>query len=263
MQKYFNIFKITLRNVLAYKSTNLLFLLISLLNLGLGMLVWTVAFKNPTFRSPHFFSLFISYYFGVLLLSQLVNSYTFGDVSERHIKQGELSNFLLKPISYFALVFLSELPWRLISFVFNLPLVLIMFFSFKQYLMFNVPILLFVILFFWVFNILAFLIQIGAAFLTFWIEDNKGIESVLEVVLLIFSGFGIPLFFFPEYLQQINQFLPFQYTLYFPVASIIGLLNFTEIIRGCLIIALWYVTLVLLTKTLWNKGLKRYTSEGI
>ena len=62
--------------------------------------------------------------------------------------------------------------------------------------------------------------SIGLA--SFWVVQSGGIRSVYALLGGVFSGMLIPLTFFPEWLQRVLLFLPFQYTSFVPAMVFLG-----------------------------------------
>ncbi|MNJ53302.1 hypothetical protein D3C77_486860 [compost metagenome] len=57
---------------------------------------------------------------------------------------------------------------------------------------------------------------------SFWLVQSNGIRSAFLLVSSIFSGALIPLTLFPDWLQIIQFFLPFQYIAYIPAMVFTG-----------------------------------------
>ena len=56
--------------------------------------------------------------------------------------------------------------------------------------------------------------------------------------------------------------LPFQYLAYFPAAVLVGKIQGAAIWNGLLIELVWAVAFIVLARTLWRLGLRRYESVG-
>ncbi len=240
-----------------------MYLLLSLLNIFLTIAIWSVAYKNPVSAPTIAFRDFISYFIVMLLVSQFVNSFASGEMSDEHIKKGQLSAFLLKPFPYLLQEWILEIPWRILAFIMTVPAVVMMLFYYHESFKLNLFALLGIFCILVGAYILSYLIQVCFALLTFWLDDAHGILNVLEIMTLLFSGIGIPIFFYPPLLKSIGQFFPFQYTLYFPVTLILNRLNQNELLFSLLMFFGWIALLYFAASTLWKKGLRRYTGEGI
>lgn len=262
MKKYLILFQIAWKRTLLSRGANILYLSIAFLNFFVSIGVWSVAYKNPNFRSQESFSTFISYFLITMLMSRIVFSWIFDEISGREIKLGELSVSLLKPIPYFPLQLIQELPWRLQQFVMTLPIVLVLYFIYSTQIFIN-PLMLMLAILIGIFGyFLSFIINIFFSSFTFWTDDNVGLGALWEITSLLFTGIGMPIFFFPPLLQTISKFLPFQYILYFPVTVALGRLSNGEIILNFAYLLTWIGILGIVTKYLWNNGLKKFSGEG-
>jgi len=118
--------------------------------------------------------------------------------------------------------------------------------------------------------ILAYLITfyvnyiIGIA--SFWIVDSEGIRQFYIMLTGIFSGWFIPLVFFPKPFQIIQFFLPFQYTSYVPAMVFIGKYTLGGIELSIPMIvgiqALAFLFYYVLFEILYKAALKRFTAVG-
>lgn len=61
-----------------------------------------------------------------------------------------------------------------------------------------------------------FYVQYCLGLASFWLVEAEGLRGVYFVLTGVFSGSLIPLVFFPQWLQTLQFFLPFQYMLYVP-----------------------------------------------
>lgn len=263
MKKILTIMHIAWVRALTYRGANFIYLLLGFINILVSVVIWSVAYQNPLFKSSVIFSNFISYYFVLILFNQLVNSFTSAVIAEEHIKHGLLSIYLLKPFPYLLYMALLEIPWRFLAFIFSVPVILFVYFLTRSYLQINFIPVLGVLSVFGFFYLLSFLIQVFFALLTFWFEETRGTSSVLEILILLFSGFGIPIFFFPAILQTIGNILPFQYVLYFPVMLSLGKLQLNQVIMYFSAMFAWILILAVTNNILWKRGLKHFTGEGI
>lgn len=263
MKKYSLFFSLAWKRALVYRGVGLIYLLLALINTSLNIAVWTVAYQNSQFRSTESFSTFITYFLLVIFFNQLVNSFTGGVIADEHIKRGELSIYLLKPFSYFFYMIILEIPWRIIAFITSLPVILIMRIIYGNLITFQWQFLILALLLIGLTFTLSFIIQVFFASFTFWLDDTHGIFDLLEILVLLFSGVGIPLFFFPEYLRWVSNVLPFQYILYLPVSIALGKLNFSQIGINVILLGGWILLLSSITRWLWRNGLKKFTGEGI
>lgn len=263
MRKYLVIFRISLNRALAYRGASVIFNSLFLINAFLNLAVWSVVLKSPTYRSTESFSTFITYYIVLIFVHQLIQSYTGGMIANEHIKRGELSVYLLRPFPYLVFIYILELPWRFIQFILSVPFVIVMLYFFHSALTLNLTNIFIGVLIFPFAYTLSFLLQVFIAQFSFWFDDATGFLNVIEVLTLLFSGAGMPIFFFPSFLKQIGALLPFQYAMYFPIATIANRLSPGAITSNYLILVSWTLVFGGIISFLWKKGLARFTGEGI
>jgi ABC-2 type transport system permease protein len=59
----------------------------------------------------------------------------------------------------------------------------------------------------------------------FWLLDNSGIMTIASITMMFFSGFLVPLAFFPPWLAQVAAVLPFQAVTSAPLLTFLGKLR--------------------------------------
>lgn len=263
MKRYTALLRLAWKRVLVYRGVSFVYLLLSLLNIFLSISVWSIAYKNKLGQPAEPFALVITYFFLTILFNQLVNSFTAGTMADDHIQRGELSVFLLKPFPYLFQMVILEIPWRLLAFLMSLPAVGLMMLLYNHELRIHIELVILAYVLVVFAYALSFLLQINFAMLTFWFEDTHGILSVLEIFTILFSGVGIPIFFFPPVLKIISMWLPFQYVLYFPVSFALGRLSPGDVTKNLVFLVGWITLLSFTANYLWRAGLRKFTSEGI
>lgn len=263
MKKYATIFGIAWQRALAYRGVSVIFSVFFLINGLLNFAIWAVAFQSAPGRLGGLFPALVVYFSVLIFLHQLIQSYTAGVIANEHITRGELSVYLLKPFSYLRYMLILELPWRIVQFFLTVPVAAICFFVFQRFFFVDMRYVLLAILIFPLAYLLSFLIQLIVAQTAFWFEDATGFLNLIELLTLLFSGAGIPIFLFPDVLKQIGSWLPFQYAMYFPIAMFSGQISITDYWRNAAFLLLWIVGLGFVVNVLWRRGLKRFTGEGI
>jgi ABC-2 type transport system permease protein len=76
-------------------------------------------------------------------------------------------------------------------------------------------------------------------------------------LITLFSGFWIPLWFFPGWLATIANWLPFKHLFYTPLTVYVGVATGTEAYRALAAQAAWAVAGVALTAWAW-RGVQRH-----
>ena len=92
--------------------------------------------------------------------------------------------------------------------------------------------------------------------------DEKGVVNIFMVISDILSGMVIPIPFFPKYLQNISNILPFRYITDFPFRLYVGNISIDQALNGIIIQIIWIIILILLGRLITNKALKKAVIQG-
>ena len=200
-----------------------------------------------------------------MIVRALVFSARAMDVS-RDVAQGDLSNYLLKPLSYLKYWFTRDISSKVLNLMFAVVEFLILFLILKPPFFFQgnsvalFAFLVAIILAIFIYFFLLFLISS----IPFWApEIGWGSHFLVTVVILeAFSGALFPINILPQGLQSLIMATPFPYLIYFPVEAYLGNINGSALIGGLMVAAAWTGVLWLSLNFVWQKGLKVYQAVG-
>jgi ABC-2 type transport system permease protein len=96
----------------------------------------------------------------------------------------------------------------------------------------------------------------------FWLLEVTSLLWIVTTLAYFVSGQMIPLDMLPPFWAGLLKALPFQYLAYFPAVIFLGKVHGAELAQGLLIEAAWAIALVLLTRWMFNRGLRRYSAYG-
>jgi ABC-2 type transport system permease protein len=207
----------------------------------------------------------LTYVFLVLAVTSLVLSAPSADNIGGEIGSGDLSNYLVKPISYLNYWFTRDLSSKLLNLAFAVVEVGVLWVLLRPEITFSpspltwlatlVSLLLAVPIF--------YLINISARFVSFWAPENTwGLSFLVLVFMEMTSGMIFPIDLLPKLGQVIIQFTPFPYLIFYPVSIFLGKFQGWDLIRILVQTVIWLLILLKLTQILWAKGLRTYASEG-
>lgn len=264
MNKYFAIFKIEFIHFLEYRSEFIAELISIFVQLFISAFFALAFFENTNDVYGYSISTYITYVVLTAVVSKLVNT-DIGWVLAEQIKNGDLSNLLVKPLQFNWYRLFAELSWKSHSLFYSLiaigvtSIVLLKQFTFHIILT-RIPIFLIAILMSYFLN-RAFRYIVGC--LAFWTKDTGGITNFINEVLSILGGKWFPLEFYGP-LFAIVKLLPFSYIYYFPVQLLINRsLEMNAIGRILLIELLWTILFTVIGQFIWRKGIKHFESVGI
>jgi ABC-2 type transport system permease protein len=124
------------------------------------------------------------------------------------------------------------------------------------------------------FHGLAFLVSITLALLisftyrfivslaAFWTQDAVGIGRTAYTVSVFFSGFLMPLVFFPPWAATIMSFTPFPSQINTPVEIYLGLVSGPALPGALATQLLWFIALYALARLVLSAGVKKLVIQG-
>ncbi len=97
---------------------------------------------------------------------------------------------------------------------------------------------------------------------SFWTLEMTGFKMMYRLVGNFATGALIPLWFMPDLLRTIVQFLPFQAIAYIPVSIYIGNPATGQIWSALLIQASWMIALVAVIWWIWKRAVRQTVIQG-
>ncbi len=181
------------------------------------------------------------------------------------VRTGKFLTFTLRPMHHRFFALSQKIGHRVLGFFFEfLPCLLIFALLFKvdivpKYLGWTV---LSVVLAF----LMNFYVNYCLGMTAFFLVQANGVRVVYQLLADIFAGMLIPLSFFPDIVQRIMMFLPFQYTNYIPAmvwteAESIGTLGLT-VQQAVMYQAIAVVITAGLSEIIYRSSIKRFTAVG-
>jgi ABC-2 type transport system permease protein len=260
MHKYWLVFRLALLDVLEYRFDFLINSVKYTMMILMLALIW-VAVGKENQNLPLSAAETIKYFFFAAMLYSLSNLHT--DYIEEDIKLGYLSRFLVRPIAamgyYFSLQASRSTTETAIKVVTMVPIL----FFLKLVPQVNVGSMTLFIIFLPFIYFFAFYMISTISALTFWINETWAIRWALTIIFRLLSGVLVPIVFFPENLQKIFFYLPFEHLAYTPIQLIQNKISLTTGITGLGILLSWSVVLYIFHTWVWNKGIRQYEGTGI
>jgi ABC-2 type transport system permease protein len=180
------------------------------------------------------------------------------------IREGNISQFLLKPVDYLwyrlCLFFSGRIAFVAMA---SVPLAVFIF-CFRQYVLppaslaatFAFPVSLVLT------ALLQFFISYAMAMLAFWLLEISTFIFILFAFEYLASGHLFPLDVLPPLLKQILFLTPFPYQLYFPISIYLGRVAGSEMWRGLAIQFIWVLAAYVFARFMWRRGVKKYSAFG-
>lgn len=179
------------------------------------------------------------------------------------IREGQIVTDFYRPIPLFACYLADDLGGML-SALANKVLPLLLFAS----LFFGIPwpssaisLLLFIPSCLLSYGIL-WLLSALVGLIAFWVMELGNMGIVKDSIVRVLSGSIVPLWFFPESVQTVSKFLPFQYTYQTPLGIYIGTVGTKEALAAMGIQALWIAFLFILLAAGWKRTKTKTLIQG-
>jgi ABC-2 type transport system permease protein len=265
MKKYWQVIRIGIENTLVYRVNFLCRVLFGFIPLIAILSMWRAVYEGKgTAVAGYTLAQMISYY----LILTIVDALT--AVSEddwqiaADIKDGNLSQLLLKPIDYLAYRLCLFGAGRLIYSAVSLVPVALLVLCYRQYFVWppNGATFGWFVVSMIMTGLLQFFISYTMALLAFWVLEVSTFIFILFAFEYLAGGHLFPLDILPPALFKALQFTPFPYQLFFPVNVYLGRVTGAALYEGLLIQAGWLLTAFVLAKLVWSRGVRRYSAVG-
>ena len=267
MKKYWHVINIGIQNNLAYRVNFLFRVVFGFVPLLATIYLWRAVYtSNPDDHAIGGFTLaaMTSYYLIVTLADVLtaVNEDDWQIAAD--IKDGNISQFLLKPINYMTYRLCLFFSGRMIYLVVAaLPLGLFIF-GLRHYFVLPPDLATFgwFLVSLFMTALLQFFTSYAMAMLAFWVLEVSTFIFILYAFEYLASGHLFPLDILPAGVERVLYLTPFPYQMYFPVSIYMGRTTGADLWRGLLIQAGWVIASWLLARWAWSRGIKRYAAVG-
>ena len=260
---YWYITKMKLLTGLAYRfevfasvGTNLILMLAS-------VFLWKAAYSGGTQQVNALNLQDLTTY--TILSIMLSSVYVCGvqDTIYRKIRDGQIVTDFYRPIPLLA-CYLADDIGGMLSALINKVLPLFLFAA----LFFGVPwpssgisLLLFIPCCLISYGIL-WLLSALVGLIAFWVMEIGNMGMVKDSIVRVLSGSIVPLWFFPESVQTVSKFLPFQYTYQTPLGIYIGNIGTREALAAMGIQFIWIAVLFMLLAAGWKRTKTKTLIQG-
>ena len=181
---------------------------------------------------------------------------------EWRIRQGELSAALLRPMHPLHDDLAGFGGMKPVVIVLWLPVAAVLWVAFDPVL---APTPLECVVFFfaiWGAYLIRTMFMSMLGMITFWTTRVSAVFELFIAAELLLSGRLVPMPLMPDWAQDIAAFLPFQWSFYFPIESLVGDLSTEELLRGLGMQVFWIVVMTGLTLFIWRFAIRRYSAVG-
>lgn len=267
MRKYLHVLNVGVQNQLVYRANFLFRAVFGLVPLMATIYLWRTIYagkEDGSVVAGYALGQMISYYVIVSIVDSLtaVNDDDFQIAAD--IKDGRISQFLLKPIDF--------LWYRLCLYacgrVIYVAIAAVPMAGFIAYLWryFVLPADAATVFAFLAATgmaaLLQFFISYTMALLAFWVLEVSTFIFILFAFEYVASGQLFPLDILPPAASAVLHWTPFPYELFFPVSVYLGRVTGPALWQGLAIQAVWVALAYGLARWTWSRGVRRYGAVG-
>jgi ABC-2 type transport system permease protein len=179
------------------------------------------------------------------------------------IREGIIAMYLIKPIDLGLYMLFTSLGGMIMNITaITIPTVLMMTLVFKVQFVFGPGLLLFPISLFLAF-LVSFFIDYFIGLLGFYSESIWGMSTTKEIIVTAFSGALVPLQFFPDAIEKVLMWLPFQAIYHTPLMMITKPDQSWDTYLPMLSVQLmWVLVLFMATRLFYNQAIKVLRVSG-
>jgi ABC-2 type transport system permease protein len=224
------------------------------------LFIWSTADKGDNMAGLSQNQL-TAYYLILILTNQLTYATTNWTVGD-NIRTGQISRWLLQPMSSLYHALASEIAGKVVFMLFAIPITSILALILKpelaltwqgSLLFFLAALLGWLLRFFWGYWL---------ALLAFWATKADALLGLQDTFIFLLGGHLAPVALLPNWMGRLAVYLPFRYMSAFPVEIMIGQLSPQATLSGFIILCVWGVIAWLLYQWVWTLGIRRYESIG-
>jgi viologen exporter family transport system permease protein len=245
-----------------YRTANYFYMLGMIAEPVIYLVVWTTIADQQGGSVDGLTAGYFAAYYIVWTLVRNMNIVFGAPYWEHRIREGELNRDLLRPvlplhydIAYFA-------GWKFVVIVLWIPLAIALSLLFDPTLSPNPQQIATFAIAIWGAYLIRTMFQESLGMLCFWTTRGAAIFDLWMTLELLLSGRLVPMPLMPDWVQEIARFLPFQWTFFFPIDSLVGDLSTSELVRGLLVQLLWILIGLAIFRLAWRWAIRRYSAVG-
>jgi ABC-2 type transport system permease protein len=266
VKKYLHVINIGIQNTLVYRVNFFIRAVFGLVPLMATIFLWRAVYEGKAEPEVAGYTLagMISYYLLVTIVDALTGVTEDDWQIAADIKDGNINQFLLKPIDYMLyrlmLFFSGRLIYTGVAFV---PVLLFVLFQREYFVLppsagvfglFAVSLAMTALL--------QFFMSFTMALLAFWVLEVSTFIFILFAFEYVAGGHLFPIDILPPALATVLKFTPFPYQLFFPASVYLGRVSGGELWTGLAVQAFWMLFFAALARFVWSRGIRKHTAVG-
>jgi len=212
---------LSFKTLSTYRAATILKFFVNFFLTLISLFLWKAIYNNDDVISGYTLEETFQY---IILLRMCQCVYPFGTAKSyaELIKTGQVTQYLLKPLSLEIQIVSSVIGKSVYNFCFcSIPSIILMLLFVDKWSIniFRLP-----LFFIWFIGayVFVFLFEISIGVICYYVKNLWGIDAFKNTIQTLFSGELLPLQFYPHWLLNILDILPFASIYYVPIALLLG-----------------------------------------
>lgn len=264
MRKYLSIISMAWQRNLTFRTTIVAYRIGEILELLILILMWSAIFAKISTIGGYTKIEMITYIM-IGNLSSLITRSFLSTIVARDIREGTLSLFITRPLTYFKYMLAREAGRIVLPSGLSILTQSILLIIFHRHILINTN--LSVLGLIAVMLLLAFVTELMLSFLigmiNFWTDDIEGIHDTVQRLKRFFAGSYFPISLLPASYIKASFLLPFAYTFFIPAQLYLGKIGTSLVLKGLLVQMAWILVIYVSIKIVWSLGIRKYEGVGI
>lgn len=262
MALYIEFFKKAFQERYAFRFDFYISILSSILLLIIQLNVWEALYRDKGAINNVAFGEMISYTIVATVVMSLTGSGAGRKIADR-IQNGSIIMDFIKPINFKSYLFSEDLGTNIFKMLFiSIPSIGVTLFFYRVSVIASIESQILFLASLIIGVLIAFNIHYIFGLFAFWLETSWYIPFFTGAMFELFSGSVVPLWFYPDWLYDISQVLPFRFIFFEPISILLG--KYT-VSRGLSVIQfqlIWLIAVVLIERFMWFMAQKKIVVHG-
>lgn len=247
---------------LMYRTQFAVYMVSTVVSIMVGLFLWLRVGESGA-ELPVDQEFIVTYYLMLAVVRTLVSTWH-SEYLAQIIRQGELNAWLVRPGSYLINLLANNFSEKVVKTLVIMPMLGVVWFFYRD--QFAPPSelerwLLFIPALIGAF-IIEFCLTTTIGSLGFWMDENAGIARSRHVIAMALSGELVPLALYPVWASAFLDWQIFRFTMSFPLEVLLMDHSSQQLAAGFLTQIAWAVTIYVLCRYTWQRGLRAYTAVG-
>lgn len=179
------------------------------------------------------------------------------------VKTGKIITEMLRPVPYPMIILLRGSTEFAVNFIiYSVPTFLFGLIFFKIQVHINIIQFTWFIISFLLSYLVMFLFQMFLAIVSILTLELSGILHFFHAVIMLLSCQYIPLWMYPQSIQNLIQLLPFQYVFYTPLSILTSQIDWLSFVQTTAVELLWIIILVIINFSVWKYAKTKVCIQG-